>query len=72
MTAARSVTATFALPTYAFTVTKAGTGTGTVTSTPAGINCGSTCSASYTSGTSVTLTASPGVRVDLHRLERGV
>ena len=58
MTAARSVTATFALPTtYALTVTKAGTGTGTVTSSPGGINCGSTCSASYTASTSVTLTA---------------
>ena len=35
----------------------AGTGTGTVTSSPSGINCGSTCSATYSSGTSVTLTA---------------
>ena len=41
------------------TVTSYGTGTGTVTSSPAGINCGSTCSASYNSGTTVTLTASP-------------
>jgi endoglucanase len=39
------------------TVTRAGTGTGTVTSAPAGINCGSTCSASFANGTSVTLTA---------------
>ncbi|HSB00244.1 MAG TPA: non-reducing end alpha-L-arabinofuranosidase family hydrolase, partial [Anaerolineales bacterium] len=37
---------------------KAGSGSGTVTSSPAGINCGSTCSASYASGTSVTLTPS--------------
>ena len=36
------------------------TGTGTVTSSPSGINCGSTCSASYASGTSVTLTAAAG------------
>ncbi len=43
--------------TYALTVTKAGTGNGTVTSSPSGITCGSTCSASYTTGTSVTLTA---------------
>jgi subtilisin family serine protease len=42
---------------HALTVTKSGTGTGTVTSSPAGINCGSTCSASFDSGTSVTLTA---------------
>ena len=32
-------------------------GNGTVTSTPAGINCGSDCSESYTSGTIVTLNA---------------
>lgn len=59
MTAARSVTATFngSGPTFALTVTKGGTGSGTVTSSPAGINCGSTCSANYSSGTSVTLTA---------------
>jgi len=41
------------------TVTKSGTGAGTVSSSPSGISCGSTCSASYTSGTSVTLTATP-------------
>lgn len=35
-------------------------GSGTVTSTPAGIDCGSTCSQSYPSGTSVVLTAAPG------------
>jgi hypothetical protein len=40
-------------------VTKAGTGTGTVTSSPAGISCGSTCNYSFTTGTSVTLTATP-------------
>ena len=43
--------------TATMTLTKAGTGSGTVTSVPAGINCGATCSFSYTSGTSVTLTA---------------
>ncbi|HXK10020.1 MAG TPA: VCBS repeat-containing protein, partial [Vicinamibacteria bacterium] len=61
MSAAQSVTATFNLNpvTYTLTVTKAGTGTGTVTSSPAGISCGATCSASYNSGTAVTLTASP-------------
>lgn len=41
------------------TVTKAGTGTGTVTSSPAGIDCGATCFSSFTSGTMVTLTATP-------------
>jgi uncharacterized repeat protein (TIGR02543 family) len=33
------------------------TGNGSITSTPMGINCGSTCSASFNSGTSVTLSA---------------
>ena len=32
---------------------------GTVTSSPAGIDCGATCSASFGAGTQVTLTASP-------------
>lgn len=45
--------------TYTLTVSKTGSGSGTVTSSPAGINCGTTCSASYNSGTVVTLTASP-------------
>src|SRR5204863_406842 len=36
-------------------------GTGTVTSSPAGINCGSECSAEYEEGTAVTLTGTPGV-----------
>jgi aryl-phospho-beta-D-glucosidase BglC (GH1 family) len=61
MTAARSVTATFngstPTPTFALSVTKAGSGAGTVTSAPSGINCGSACGANYSSGTSVTLTA---------------
>ena len=42
---------------YTLTVTKAGTGTGTVTSSPAGISCGSDCSEVFNHGTSVTLTA---------------
>jgi endoglucanase len=59
MTAARSVTATFNTTAtgQTLTVTRAGTGTGTVTSAPSGVNCGTTCSASYANGTSVTLTA---------------
>ena len=48
---------TAATTSYALTVTKAGTGSGTVTSSPAGVNCGSDCSESYASGTNVTLTA---------------
>jgi len=39
-------------------VSKAGTGTGTVSSSPVGIVCGATCSAGFNSGTVVTLTAS--------------
>ena len=41
-------------------MTLAGAGTGTVTSSPAGISCGSTCVATYASGTTVTLTATVG------------
>ena len=41
------------------TVSTAGNGSGTVTSAPAGINCGSTCSTAYAPNTSVTLTAHP-------------
>ena len=41
------------------TVTRAGTGSGTVTSSPAKIDCGATCSASFPSGTVVSLTATP-------------
>ncbi len=60
MTAAQAVTATFTpVPTYMLTVTKAGSGTGTVTSNPAGVSCGATCGAGFTSGTNVTLTAAP-------------
>ena len=39
------------------TVTKAGTGSGTVTSSPAGINCAASCAATYNSGAVVALTA---------------
>lgn len=56
MDQAKSVTATFTLKTYALTVSKAGPGTGSLTSTPTGINCGSTCSATFNHGTTVTLT----------------
>jgi len=59
MSAAKSVTATFNVIKYTLTVGKAGTGSGTVTSSPSGINCGTTCSTSFNSGTVVTLTATP-------------
>ncbi len=41
------------------TIAKGGTGIGTVTSSPAGIDCGATCSAGFEPDTAVTLTASP-------------
>jgi parallel beta-helix repeat protein len=44
---------------YTLTVGRRGSATGTVTSSPAGINCGATCSAGFTAGASVTLTAAP-------------
>jgi hypothetical protein len=46
-------------PSFALTVTKAGSGTGKVTSSPAGIDCGSDCEEAYTEGTKVKLTATP-------------
>ncbi len=45
-------------PQFVLTVAKDGTGTGTVMSTPAGIICGGSCSASYDEGSMVTLTES--------------
>lgn len=54
------ITVTYTPPTVAqYTLRVTRSGSGTVTSNPGGINCGSTCSASYASGTSATLTAVP-------------
>ena len=54
------VTAMFAaVPSFLLTVAVGGSGSGTVTSSPSGINCGSACSASFASGSQVTLTATP-------------
>jgi hypothetical protein len=44
------------------TVNKAGSGSGTVTSAPAGIFCGEDCTGNYFEDTVVTLQASPGVK----------
>lgn len=41
-------------------VSLSGSGSGTVTSSPKGINCPSTCKATFKSGAKVTLTAAPG------------
>ena len=46
-------------PVFPLNVSLAGTGSGTVTSSPSAINCPAVCSASFASGTSVTLTATP-------------
>lgn len=53
---ATAVTATFTLQQFAVAVAKSGNGAGTVTSSPAGINCGSTCSANFNYAESVTIT----------------
>jgi hypothetical protein len=44
-------------PTFTLTVSTTGAGSGNVTSVPAGLNCGTTCSHAYLQGTPVTLTA---------------
>jgi uncharacterized repeat protein (TIGR03803 family) len=44
---------------YTLSVAKSGNGSGTVTSSPPGIDCGSTCGAGFPPGTQVTLTAVP-------------
>jgi hypothetical protein len=50
---------TYDIPTQTLSVTKAGTGSGTVTSAPAGINCGATCSFAFEQGKEVALAAVP-------------
>jgi len=59
----RTATAAFDLQRFTLTVNKTGllSGQGGVTSNPPGIDCGSDCSEAYTSGTVVTLTASPSM-----------
>ena len=46
-------------PKINLTISKSGTGSGSVTSNPAGINCGSTCSATFPKDTTINLTATP-------------
>jgi Divergent InlB B-repeat domain len=57
---ATSASATFVAQTSSFALAVAVTGTGSVSSQPAGINCGSTCSANFAAPTAVVLTAAPG------------
>lgn len=58
-TGTKSIQVTVQAATQTLTAATAGSGSGTVSSSPAGINCGSTCSSAYASGTGVTLTATP-------------
>jgi Divergent InlB B-repeat domain/Beta-propeller repeat len=58
LTKDEAVTATFTPTQAKLSVTVVGTGS--VASTPAGISCPGTCSASFQTGTKVTLTATPG------------
>ena len=46
-------------PKFKLTVSKVGSGSGTVTSSPSGISCGLTCEAEYEEGTNVTLATTP-------------
>ena len=59
LSASQQVTATFNISQLLLTVSLAGTGTGSVSSSPAGITCPTTCSANFTAGTQVTLTETP-------------
>jgi hypothetical protein len=59
MSAAKTVTVALEPSEYELKVGKAGTGAGKVTSSPAGIDCGSTCSTNFNTGTLVTLTGAP-------------
>ena len=54
MSGAKTVTANF---TQSYTLTISKTGNGSVTSNPSGISCGTTCSATFSPGSTVTLTA---------------
>ena len=58
-TTSTSSTTTTVPPTQQYTLSVTVAGSGKVTSSPKGINCGSKCSDSLTVGTSVTLTAKP-------------
>jgi sugar lactone lactonase YvrE len=46
-------------PDATLSIAKSGDGSGSVVSNPAGVDCGTSCSASFASGTSVTLMATP-------------
>jgi uncharacterized repeat protein (TIGR02543 family) len=56
---ATDLTVTLDCPYHAVSVARAGTGSGTVTSAPAGIDCGATCRLELPQGETVTLQAAP-------------
>ena len=59
-------------PVYTLTVSKQGTGSGTVQSTPAGISCGATCSQAFCERRVGHRHAGRRDRVDVRRLERSL
>lgn len=63
MNAPRQVIAVFSSsnpsPSLTLSVNKIGTGSGTIRSTPNGIDCGTTCTAQFPQGTSITLSPTP-------------
>jgi carboxypeptidase T len=61
LTSDTDVIANFTLQTRQLTVNLSGSGSGMITSSPAGIDCGSTCSTTFNYNTSVILSASPAV-----------
>ena len=56
----RTVTASFVRVQHQVTVVRSGSGSGKVSSAPAGITCGASCSALFAATLPVTLTADPG------------
>ncbi len=62
----QAVSANYSANATTYTLTVSNSGNGTVTSSPAGIDCGSDCSETYTAGANITLSATPapGYRFD--------
>jgi hypothetical protein len=56
---AAEIQLTVSSPALTLSLSRSGSGSGSVASAPPGIDCGSTCSADFDEGTSVTLTATP-------------
>jgi hypothetical protein len=50
---------TSSVQTFTISINKSGNGSGTVTSTPVGINCGTSCNATLTAGAMISLVATP-------------